>query len=65
MSQAIDKAEQFRQLREIVRKNGVDAWDLGFEGHFRSTEIDRAVRDWLDRHGFEHTKKIFLTLKKR
>lgn len=59
------QSDEFRKLREIVRVNGVDAWDLGYQGVFSPSEIDRAVNEILKRYGYAKAEKLIKTLKKR
>lgn len=56
---------QYIELREIVRKNGVDAWDLGFQGQMSPGQTDEAVQYYLNTRGYAEAKKMLLTLKKR
>jgi hypothetical protein len=56
--------EQLVVLRQIVRQNRIDAWDLGFQGQLSPGAIDEALKQYLDRFGFAQTKKMITPMKK-
>lgn len=55
---------RFVELREIVRRNGVDAWDLGMEGRLSPGDIDTAIQIYVNMYGYDGAKRMLLPLKK-
>lgn len=64
-NQNVNEPSPFEQLRAIVRANGVDAWDLGYQNQLSPGAIDEAINRYMAKFGFERAKEILQTLRKR